>query len=127
VRDIVNGLLLACERGRRGEIYILSGTHATLAAAREAIQSVADVHTAHLTLPWRLALAFAAGMQSVYRLTGAAPKFTPYSLHTLAENAHFTSAKAREELGYGTRPLTDTFRDMLAWRLSPLSGQPFLP
>ena len=127
VRDIVNGLILAHDRGRLGEIYILSGTYATLAQAREAVQSVAGVHSGQITLPWRLALAFAAGMQHVYRLARTTPQFTPYSLRTLAGNAHFSSDKAQQELGFSARPLTDTLRDMLAWHLSPMAPLPLLP
>jgi dihydroflavonol-4-reductase len=127
VRDIVDGLLLAREKGRSGEIYILSGTYATLAQARETVQSVAGIHSGQVTLPWRLALAFAAGMQHIYRLAKATPRFTPYSLRTLAGNAHFSSGKAQRELGFSVRPMTDTVRDMLAWHLRAVPAMSLMP
>lgn len=118
VRDIVEGLILAGEKGRSGEAYILSGTYTTIPQLKQLAQRIAGIRTPQLVLPNRLALAFAHLMQHVYRLSGATPQFTPYSLRTLYENARFSSRKAREELGFRTRPLTDTVRDLLAWRPS---------
>ena len=66
-------------------------------------------------------MAFADGMQHVYRLTRCTPRFTPYSLRTLADNAHFCCRKAQQELGFGARPLIDTMRDLVAWHLNPIA------
>ncbi|MGC9520499.1 MAG: NAD-dependent epimerase/dehydratase family protein [Anaerolineae bacterium] len=121
VRDIARGLQCACREGERGEIYILSGTYATLLEAKSLIQEIAQVHSAHVLLPWRLAMAFADLMQHLYRLTGSKPQYTPYSLRTLHDNAHFSSEKARRDLGFTTRRLEQTLSDLLRWRraLSP--------
>ncbi len=116
VRDIVEGLILAGEKGRRGEIYILSGHYATLTEAMSTMQAAAGVRSPHLMLPWRMAMALARVMQHVYRLTKTTPQFTPYSLRTISENARFSSAKARRELGYRSRPFVETVRDLLTWR-----------
>ncbi len=119
VRDVAEGLVAAHDRGRTGEIYILSGHHATLAEAKTVVQEAAGLHTQHIVMPWRLAMDFARVMQQVYRLTRTTPQFTLYSLQTLASNALFSSAKAVQELGYHTRSLLETAGDMLAWRRSP--------
>ncbi len=116
VRDIVEGLILAGKAGRPGEIYILSGHYATLAEAMSTVQAAAGVHSPYLMLPLRAAMAFAEVMQHVYRLTKMTPQFTPYSLRTISENARFSSAKAREELGYRSRPFAETIRDLLTWQ-----------
>jgi dihydroflavonol-4-reductase len=118
VRDIVNGLVLARDHGRRGEAYILSGTYTTIPHLNALVQQVAGIHSSRLVLPDCIAMVFARLMQHVYTLTATTPQFTPYSLRTLYDNARFSSAKAREELGYRTRPLPDTIRDILAWRRS---------
>lgn len=115
VRDIVDGLMLAAERGERGEAYILSGTYASILQLKRLVQQVAHIQTDHVVLPQRIALAFARIMQHVYRLTRTTPQFTPYSLETLSTNAHFSSAKARTALGFRTRALTETIVDLLAW------------
>lgn len=116
VRDVADGLIAACDRGRTGEIYIVSGHHATLAEAKAIIQEAAGLHSGQIVLPWKLAIGFARVMQHVYRMTKATPQFTLYSLRTLADNAHFSSAKAARELNYHARSLLDTARDLLTWR-----------
>ncbi len=118
VRDIARGLQLAGREGQRGEIYILAGTHATLVEAKSLIQQIAHIHSAHVILPWRVALACADLLQHLYRLTGMTPQYTPYSLNTLRENAHFSSQKARRGLGFTTRKLEQTLSDLLLWRQS---------
>ncbi|MCU0519867.1 MAG: NAD-dependent epimerase/dehydratase family protein [Anaerolineae bacterium] len=116
VRDVADGLIAAHDRGRTGEIYIVSGHYATLAEAKAIVQEAAGFHSGQIVLPWKLALAIARVMQHVYRMTKATPQFTPYSLRTLAANAQFSSAKAAAELGYRSRSLLETARDLLAWR-----------
>ncbi|MGC9347099.1 MAG: NAD-dependent epimerase/dehydratase family protein [Anaerolineae bacterium] len=116
VRDVVEGLLLARDNGRVGEIYILSGHYVTIPQLKELVQRIAGVHSGHVILPEQIAMTFAQLMQHVYRMTRIIPRFTPYSLHTIFENARFTCAKAQEQLGYSPRPLVETIRDTLQWR-----------
>ena len=127
VRDVVNGMLLARDRGRRGEAYILSGTYATIPDLNALVQQVAGIHTSRLILPRGMAMLFARLMQQAYAHTQSTPKFTPYSLATLYDNAHFSSRKAREELGFRTRPLLETVRDIVGRQYAPtesvLSGR----
>ena len=118
VRDVAHGLTLARDKGRVGEIYILSGTYATLQEAKATIQRAANVCSGHLVLPWRLAAACAGAAQHIYRLAHIKPQFTPYALRTLQENARFSSEKARRELGFQTRSLLETTRDLLTWSQS---------
>ncbi|HHY13331.1 MAG TPA: NAD-dependent epimerase/dehydratase family protein, partial [Thermoanaerobacterales bacterium] len=56
VRDVVNGLLLAEEKGRTGEIYILSGTNISLVKIKELVQEIIGIRTPHVIFPFRLAL-----------------------------------------------------------------------
>ena len=116
VRDIVQGMLLARELGRSGDAFILSGTYATIPQLSGLVQQIAGVHTGRLVLPNCIAMVFARLMQHVYALTATTPQFTPYSLRTLYDNARFSSRKAREQLGFRTRPLAETIQDTLLWR-----------
>lgn len=118
VRDVAHGLILARDKGHAGEIYILSGTYATLQEAKAVVQRAANVCSGHLVLPWRVATACAGAAQHIYRLAHIKPQFTPYALRTLHENARFSSEKARRELGFQTRSLLETARDLLTWRQS---------
>jgi dihydroflavonol-4-reductase len=123
VRDVTDGLIRAAQYGQGGELYILSGTYASLPLAKAMVQEVADVHSGHVILPWRIALSLARVAELAYRTMRAKPKFTAYALRTLRESAHFSSEKARTKLGFTSRSLMTTFRDMLQWRYTRLSAQ----
>lgn len=115
VRDVARGLYLANQNGRCGENYILSGEQI---GVRDLIQSVQNAHGKRLLkikAPHWLGRLAARLMPYYYRLSGERPRFTPYSLEVLASNSCISSAKARRELGYQTRPLTQALADTARW------------
>jgi dihydroflavonol-4-reductase len=115
VRDVVAGLILAAERGRRGEGYILSGERISVKGLLALLEQVTGVRSRARRLPIRLAR-FAARFAPVYyRLRRAKPRFTSYSLRVLASNCLMSSAKAASELGYAPRPLRETVRNTIEW------------
>lgn len=115
VRDVAHGLILACEKGRRGEIYILSGSRVHLAQIRAIVQEIVGIQSELLILPRGLAKAAAALMNHIYRWTKTTPSFTTYALQTVSDNSCFSCQKARRELGYRPRPLHTTIADTLEW------------
>lgn len=118
VRDVTQGLVLAAERGRRGEVYILSGTRVTLMKIHDLVQDVMDMRTPRLVVPFALAKGLAYCAEVFYRLARMTPRFTRYSLQTVREGGLVTCDKAEEELGYCARPLRETIADTLAWHTS---------
>ena len=52
-----------------------------------------------------------------YNLKEKTPLFTKYSLYTLSSNSNFSNEKAKRDLGFVTRDITDTVRDMVMWIL----------
>ncbi len=115
VRDVARGLVLAAERGRQGEAYILGGTWVTLTRIYDLVQDVLGERAPKLVVPFALAEAFAHCAEIFYRLTRMTPRFTRYSLHTVRDGCLVTSAKAKGELDYHARPLRETIADTLAW------------
>ncbi len=115
VRDVANGLILACERGRTGELYILSGARVRLPALRDLVQHIAGVRAPRLVLPINLAMIFARAAEWFYRTAHRVPKFTYYSLRTVRDNSLFSCAKAERELGYRPRSLYETLVDTIRW------------
>jgi dihydroflavonol-4-reductase len=116
VRDVAKGLILAAEKGRAGETYILSGTCVTLEQIWQMAQAAAGSRSPRVILPFKLALFFSHLLQHFYRLFKIMPRFTSYSLQTVADNSSFSCAKASEELAYSARPLKDSIADFLSWR-----------
>lgn len=115
VRDVVGGLVLAAEKGRRGEGYILSGERISVKDLLILLEQVTGVRSRARRLPMKLARTAALFAPVYYRLRRAKPRFTSYSLRVLASNCLMSSAKAVRELGYTPRPLRETVRDTLEW------------
>ena len=115
VRDVARGLVLARERGRPGETYILSGTLLSLAELRRLVSEALGRPLAVITLPHWLALAGAPLAALAGRLSGRKPQFTSYSLRTLMSNAEVSHAKAERELGYTARGVAETVADTVHW------------
>ncbi|OGO16033.1 MAG: hypothetical protein A2Y93_13445 [Chloroflexi bacterium RBG_13_68_17] len=115
VRDVAAGHILACEYGRRGESYILSGSRLTVRRILALVEDITGHHGPHLRLPLWLAELTSHVAPLFYRLTRAKPRFTPYSLHTITSNSVISPRKARGELGYATRPARESIADTLRW------------
>jgi dihydroflavonol-4-reductase len=115
VRDVAQGLILASERGRCGENYILSGEQISVKDLIQSVQQALGTPLVKIKAPPWLGRLAARLMPSYYRLAGARPRFTPYSLEVLASNSLISSDKARRELGYHPRPLALTLADTARW------------
>ncbi len=115
VRDIACGHILACEKGKTGETYILGGERVSLAHLWVLVRETAGIYSQTIIIPFRLA-AFAARAAALwYRVTRTRGRFTPYSLETVNSNSHISILKARRELGYAPRPMSETIRDTVNW------------
>ncbi len=115
VRDIARGHILACEKGKTGETYILGGERVSLARLWVLVRETAGLYSQTIIIPFRLA-AFAARAAALwYRLSRTRGRFTPYALETVNSNSDICIQKARRELGYAPRPMTETIRDTVRW------------
>ncbi len=94
VRDVARGHVLALERGRAGERYLLGGVDVTLTEAFALIARAAGRTPPRLELPY--AAAWALG------LVGLANR---QEVRLARLPAWFSSAKAQRELGYEASPI----------------------
>jgi len=115
VRDAAMGHILALEKGRTGESYLLGGdnyTHVDVVNRVLALtgikRKVWEVNPVVL-MPMAVVLKFVAGF------TKKAPFMTPSDMAQAGKGLVCDAAKARNELGLTTRPLDDTLRDALTW------------
>jgi dihydroflavonol-4-reductase len=118
VRDVANGHILAGQKGRSGETYILSGERWQVRTLIQAIQRLTGLHAPSLKVPLPLARLVSRFSPIFYRVFHSHPRFTPYSLATLASNSMISSAKARRELGYSARSLQESVADAVDWFLA---------
>jgi dihydroflavonol-4-reductase len=114
-RDISKGLMLAADKGVRGETYILSGNRVHLGELLTMVQESGGARTPSVCIPTFIALAAAPFTAWISRIFGTKPNFTSYSLETILSNSLISHDKARLALGYNPRPLSETVRDTVAW------------
>jgi len=117
VRDVARGHILAAEKGRAGEVYLLSGEHIKVSTMRRLVQQSAGIHTFELHFPLKLARLVAPLAEVYYKLTRTKPRFTRYSIETLISNSNISSEKARQNLGFESRPLTQSIEETVQWWL----------
>jgi dihydroflavonol-4-reductase len=115
VRDVVQGLILANQQGRQGETYILSGEQLSVRRLLDTVKLITGKQFMRIRIPFRLAQLAARATPAYYRLTRTRPRFTPYSLETLASNSVISFGKAERELGYSPRPLSESLADTIRW------------
>ncbi|HSQ67270.1 MAG TPA: NAD-dependent epimerase/dehydratase family protein [Polyangiaceae bacterium] len=108
VDDVAEGHLLAEEKGRVGERYILSAYDLTLPDFAARIGRIGGVRIPKLTLPAALGLSAASLMEASARRSGKEPLVTYKEARFTALLPRFSNAKAVRELGFVTRPLDDT-------------------
>lgn len=115
VRDVVNGILEACVKGKAGESYILSGHYVTIPELFQMIAQATGKKPIIAFLPFWLAKLTAPLSEIYYNIKKQPPLYTRYSLYTLQANANFSHAKAARELNYTSRPMQETIDDTVKW------------
>ncbi len=115
VRDVTTGIILAGEKGRSGESYILSGEQITVYRLLLMLQELTGVKAPSFKVPIWLARIAAKVTPLYYRLARTKPRFTSYSIDVLCSNSLISSEKARRELGFSTRPIRESIADAILW------------
>lgn len=117
VRDYAAGALLAAEKGRHGQRYLLSGENVTLSQFREKVTAIAGVKSPGFLFPvpvWLVSPVIAIiGLFS--KLRGQTPPVHPTVLQLWHHYAFYESSLAQTELGWQPRSLEETIRDSLEW------------
>ena len=116
VRECARGHVLAAERGRRGERYILGGEDLTLKQILDRLASITGLPSPQVKLPYAFALA--AGAVDTF-FTGALlrrePRVTLDSVRMGRKKMFASSAKAERELGWKIVPVDDALRRAVDW------------
>jgi nucleoside-diphosphate-sugar epimerase len=101
VDDLVHGILLALERARPGEVYIIGG--AAPVSKRELAQTIArtlGVRPPFVRIPRWVAAAIAPPFEALGRILAFEPILTRSRVMMMADNFGYSIDKARRELGY---------------------------
>ncbi len=116
VDDVAAGHLLAWEKGRIGQRYLLGGDDMALRDILAVIAAAAGRRPPRVRLPRRALYPLAYCVEGWARaVSRREPLFTVDGLRMAGKLMYFSSAKARRELGYAPRPGAEALRDAVAW------------
>jgi dihydroflavonol-4-reductase len=103
VRDIAAGIVLAGERGRSGERYVLGGENVALRNLLPRIERISGRPMPRRAVPAPLALLTGTLAGWLSGVTGRPPVATREGVVLALRSGPFDSGKARRELGYAPR------------------------
>ncbi len=115
VDDIAHGHLLACQKGKTGERYILGGDNLSLLEVLETLDDIIGLHKKRINLSTNLMLPVAWCMEKIAAVTHKEPRATLDSIRMAKKMMFFTSEKAMKTLGYTFRPARYALEDAVKW------------
>ena len=115
VDDVAAGHLLAFERGRVGERYILGGEDVALGDMLACVAGLVGRKAPTVRLPRAPLVPLAWINEQLAKVTGKEPFLTRDGLKMSRHHMFYSSAKARGELGYRARPWAVAVADAVAW------------
>jgi dihydroflavonol-4-reductase len=115
VDDVAQGHLLALDKGRIGQTYILGGEDVRLKEMLAVICPLAGRRPPRVRLPRAPLYPLAWCSEAVARVTGKEPMLTVDALNMSRHHMFFSSKKAQTELGYTARPWQGAIEDAVAW------------
>jgi dihydroflavonol-4-reductase len=114
VEDIAGGILLALDKGKAGEAYVLSAHQGTLDELIETVARLAGRKPPRFTMPAAVLKLSAPLGPLIGPALGFPPNLGELIRCSLGVTYWATDAKARRELGFAPRELEDGLRDTLA-------------
>jgi dihydroflavonol-4-reductase len=116
VRDVAEGHLLAAERGRIGEKYILGNQNLLLKQIFGLLSSITGIPSPRFKVPLPLALAFAwLDTQWTGRILHREPLAPLDGVRMSRHKMFFDSTKARLELGLPQSPIAEALDRAVRW------------
>jgi dihydroflavonol-4-reductase len=115
VRDIARGHVLAAQRGRTGESYLLGHRDLTLRQLVELAQRAAGVRRKILVAPFWAARAAARAAVAVAERLQRPPLFTPQAVAIAERELRADCRKALDELGLPQTPIETALSDAFVW------------
>jgi dihydroflavonol-4-reductase len=116
VRDCAEGHLLALEKARPGERYILGGENLTLKQILDKLAAITGLPSPKIELPY--AVAYITGVVDTLvtgKIRKREPRVTLDAVRMGRKKMFVSSAKAERELGWRAGPVDDALRRAVDW------------
>ena len=115
VRDVAQGHLLAAERGRLGERYILGGQNLSLQEILQRLAAITGRQAPGVQIPYALAWLFGAAGTAWADWTGCAPRAPLEAVRMARKKMYARSDKAQNELGWRPGPVDAALKRAVEW------------
>jgi dihydroflavonol-4-reductase len=115
VEDVARGHILAAQKGRTGEKYILGNANLSMLDFYRLVAEVAGMKPPGLRFPYPAVLTMSYLYSLVARVTRRPPVVTPAAARVSRVHAYFDSSKAVNELGMPQTPIRATVEKAVNW------------
>ena len=115
VEDVARGHILAAQKGRIGERYILGNENLPIKDYFELIGKVAGVEPPKMKIPYSLALLIGYGYQFVSTITKKPPVLTAPMVRSGSKYLYFNCSKAVKELHFPQTPIRTSIEKAVNW------------
>ncbi|BBZ36243.1 NAD-dependent epimerase/dehydratase family protein [Mycolicibacterium confluentis] len=115
IEDAAEAMILASDKGRVGERYIISDRFVTTRELHTLAAKAGGVRAPWIGIPRRLLLALASATQWVGDTTGREIKFVRRAFDMVDKMSPLDHSKAERELGWRPTPIEDSIRKAVAF------------
>jgi len=115
IDDVTEGHILAMERGKIGERYILGGENVSLKELFHMMDKIDGKKRFQLKIFWLMPMLVAYYLEFQARCFGIYPSITPGWVRTFLVDWAFSCEKAERELGYRMTPFEEALRKTAQW------------
>jgi dihydroflavonol-4-reductase len=115
VRDVARGHILAAERGRVGQKYILGNQDLSLIDIFRGLARLTGLRPPRFRVPYGVAWLAALCLEGAARVSGGTPQVPLNAVRMGRKRMYFSAAKAVRELGLPQTPADEALRDAVTW------------
>lgn len=115
VRDLADAIVMCCEKGGKGEGYILGNECISMAEMFHLLSSLSGAKEVKMILPATAAKLLGKLSDLGEKITKKPARMTSFAVYNLLRNNVYDCAKAQHDLEYHTRPFADTIADTMVW------------
>lgn len=112
VRDVARGIIAACEKGKKKNSYLLSGSFHSVTEAFDIMAEHLGRTKTIIEFPGQILYLASPFVEAIAALKNTEPILNKYAIELLTSNIHFSNEKAKSCLGYEIssfkKSITDT-------------------
>ena len=115
VRDVALGHLLALEKGKTGDRYILGNQNLSLKALLDELSQITGIKAPNKSIPAWVPLSVAWIDECILARLGKTPSVPLDGVRMAKQNMYYDASKAVRELGLTQTPLNTALKDAVNW------------